>query len=134
MLYSRFGLLMALVLCLSLTGCARQAETIRHISDETGFSMAFSAWRGKSDQTMELAAGEELWVEIDCRAGSLSLRLRGAGGEESYEGKRLIKKTFSMKVASDDTFTLSVEGNDAEGSLLVRRMNRQGHDRYESAR
>lgn len=124
MLYSRFGLLMALVLCLSLTGCTRQAETIRHISDETGFSMAFSAWRGKSDQTMELAPGEELWVEIDCRAGSLSLCLRGAGGEDAYGGRDLVKEAFSLKVASNDTFTMSVKGNGAEGSMLVRRMAR----------
>ena len=124
MLYSRFGLLIALALCLSLAGCARPAGEMKQVSDETGFSMVFSAWRGKSDQTMTLASGEELWVEVDCRQGSLSLRLRGEGGEDAYEGHGLVQGSFSMKVRSDDVFTLSVEGDGAEGSLLVRRMKK----------
>ena len=86
--------------------------------------MVFSTWRGKGDEQMALASGEELWVEVDCRQGSLSLRLRGEGGEDTYEGHGLVKGSFSMKVQSDDMFTLSVEGDGAEGSLLVRRMKK----------
>ena len=124
MLYSRFGLLIALLLCLSLCGCTRTAGEMKRVSDETGFSMVFSAWRGKGDEQMALASGAELWVEVDCRQGSLSLRLRGEGGEDAYEGHGLVKGSFSMKVRSDDVFTLSVEGDGAEGSLLVRRMKK----------
>ena len=124
MLYSRFGLLIALLLCLSLAGCARTAGEMKQVSEETGFSMVFSAWRGKGDEQMALASGAELWVEVDCCQGSLSLRLRGEGGEDAYEGHGLVKGSFSMKVRSDDVFTLSVEGDGAEGSLLVRRMKK----------
>ena len=124
MLYSRFGLLIALLLCLSLAGCARPVGEMKQVSEETGFSMVFSAWRGNSDQAMTLESGEELRVEVDCRQGSLSLRLRGEGGEDAYEGHGLVKGSFSMKVRSDDVFTLSVEGDGAEGSLLVKRMKK----------
>ena len=124
MLYSRFGILIALLLCLSLCGCTRTAGEMKRVSDETGLSMVFSAWRGKGDEQMALASGEERWVEVDCRQGSLSLRLRGEGGEDAYEGHGLVKGSFSMKVQSDDMFTLSVEGDGAEGSLLVRRMKK----------
>lgn len=124
MLYSRFGLLIALLLCLSLCGCTRTAGEMKRVSDETGFSFTFNAWRGKGDEQMALSSGEELWVEIDCRQGSLSLRLRGESGEDAYEGHGLVKGSFSIKVQSDDMFTLSVEGDRAEGSLLVRRMKK----------
>ena len=85
------------------------------------FDVTMDDWNGSNTFSMELAAGDEVKVDIHCSSGSVALNVTGKNGSAPYSGKALSDMAFTVTVEDADTYTFTLNGSKATGNLTVTR-------------
>ncbi len=103
-----------------LAACAPQGSVLILERDAgSTFDVTFSNWSKQETFTMELSQGDVVRIAIKCTKGSLALTVTGEGGSQPYAGNSLADMTFALTIAQTDTYTFTLTGANATGSLLA---------------
>ena len=103
-----------------LASCAPQGSVMMLEQDAgSTFDVTFRNWSKQEAFTMQLSQGDVVRIAIQCTKGSLALTVTGEGGSQPYAGNSLTDISFALTIAATDTYTFTLTGANATGSLLV---------------
>ncbi|MBE0600621.1 MAG: hypothetical protein IH607_02455 [Firmicutes bacterium] len=111
------------ILCamaLALSSCASKGSvTIVEKTPNRAFDITMKAWTLQDTVTLNLNAGDELHVDIQCETGDVAMDIAGQNGSTPYSGKALADMTFTVTVEETDTYTVTLKGNQATGTVTL---------------
>ncbi|MGN1370513.1 MAG: hypothetical protein ACI4WX_16695 [Aristaeellaceae bacterium] len=84
------------------------------------FSLEMKPLNSTLSEPYALHAGDTIQVEIDLRAGELSIFIGQEGKAPVYEGRNPDLTSFRVTIPEDGTYSLSVSGKQAKGSISFR--------------
>ena len=84
------------------------------------FSLEMKPLNCPLSEPYALHAGDTIQVEIDLRAGELSISIGQEGKAPVYEGHNPDLTSFRVTIPEDGTYSLSVSGKQAKGSISFR--------------
>lgn len=106
------------VLLLSLAGCAPSFEG-NSVKNGDSYALDIEAMNGTDSHTLELEQGDALSIQFETVKGSLSMEITSPDGAVIYQGDGTEATQFTLDVPADGAYTISVEGNKAQGSIRV---------------
>ena len=114
-----FGIILtACVLLLSLAGCAPSFEG-NSVKNADSYALDIEAMNGTDSHTLELEQGDTLQIQFETAKGSLFMEITAPDGSAIYQGDGTEATQFTLDVPADGAYTISVEGEKAQGSIRV---------------
>lgn len=119
----KHGLLIAaliLAVVLTLSSCASKGSVaIVETTPGLAFDISMKAWDGEDTVKLTLNAGDTVRVEIQCESGDMAMEISGQKGSTPYSGNALSAMAFTVTVEETDTYTVTLKGNKATGSVTL---------------
>lgn len=110
-------ILCSLVLVLSLTACGVHFDGSR-TGNSNEFVMDYKIFNKTDSQDLIVEKGETIHAEIIVEGGSLSFKIQKGDEVPAYEGKDVsISDEFDVDIEESGTYTVSVTGEKAKGSV-----------------
>ena len=114
--------LLTIAAILALSSCSQGGSvTVEETAPGQAYAVTMTDWNGTHTLTMNLSAGDEVRVEIQCSSGSVSLEMTGKSGSAPYSGKALSDMMFTVSAEEADSYTFEIKGSHATGSLGIAR-------------
>lgn len=104
-----------------LTACHTQSFSGSRIGNDHKLVMEYSIFNTTDSQTLKLNKGDVLDVKIVSDSGKLSVLLQNDEGESVYKGNDVPTSDFQIEIKESGTFELIVTGEQAKGSLSVKK-------------
>ncbi len=111
-----------IVICLfMLCACACGGTTFdgSRTGNKSALIMDFKVLNKTDFQELTLAAGDIVDFDIVNKAGSIDISLQKEGEEPVYEETDIQTSSFQVQIQDGGTYTLSVTGKKARGSVSV---------------
>ena len=110
-------ILCSLVLVLSLTACGVHFDGSR-TGNNNEFVMDYKIFNKTDSQDLIVEKGDTIHAEIIVEGGSLSFKIQKGDEVPAYEGKDVsISDEFDVDIEESGTYTVSVTGEKAKGSV-----------------
>lgn len=84
------------------------------------FSLVMESMNETRAATYSLTEGDAINVSVAPIAGTVDIFVTGSGGSIIYEGHNPEMEIFRVNITQTDTYTISVTGKKAEGSISFR--------------
>ena len=110
----------ALRLCLSLillNACSNAAFNGSSTGNDTQFIMEYSILNTSDHREMSLKTGDVIDTTIVSDAGSVDILVENSAGESIYSETNVPTSEFEIVISQDDTYTFTVTGHRAKGSV-----------------
>ena len=114
--FSQLIILGISILMLS-TACTKQVFNGSRSSNDTQFILDYSVMNCTKTQEMKLEEGTTVNVIIESNSGRVDILVEDAHREKIYKGDDADSGEFSLKIPKTDTYTFSVTGSNAKGSV-----------------
>jgi hypothetical protein len=108
-----------LLFVLILTACSSSDFDGSRIGNEHQFMMEYKVLNTTDVQLLEVKQGESVSFEIVSTAGKLDIVLQKDRDEPVYQGSDIPTGSFQVKIAESGTYTCSVTGKKAKGSVSI---------------
>ena len=112
---------LSMILCLFIlvltTACTKQVFDGSRSSNDKQFILDYSVMNCTKTQDMKLEEGTTVNVIIENNSGRVDIFVEDAHGEKIYKGDDADSGEFSLKIPKTDTYTFSVTGSNAKGSV-----------------
>ncbi len=108
-----------LCLLVLLAGCTAATFEGTAVTDENGFTMAYSIFNRREQAVLHLEAGDTLQVEAAHSDGSIDLVVGLAGEAPIYQGAGLDNAAFTLNIHQPGDYTITVTGHRAMGSISL---------------
>ena len=105
--------LAVVVLCVFCGSCGKSTFDGSRVANEDGLYLSFTMLDGTA------RAGESLSVRIALEAGTVDLVITAPDGTSAYTGTALTDGAFSVGLAADGTYTITVTGSRAAGTVEI---------------
>lgn len=114
-----FGIALTVcVLLLSLAGCTPSFEG-NSVKNADSYALDIEAMNGTDSHILELEQGDTHQIQFETAKGSLSMEITSPDGTAIYQGDGTEATQFTLEVPADGAYTISVEGEKAQGSIRV---------------
>jgi len=112
-----FMALIALVSC--AIGCKSDDSTFSgsKTGNDNQFLVDFDALNSTLSHTMPLLEGDRIETTINIEKGDVDILVQSASGRVIYQGNDVETCSFVLEVQEADTYTFSITGSKAEGSV-----------------
>lgn len=113
------------ILCfgLLLTSCREASFDGSRTGNDSQFLMEYSVFNSSDAQELELEKEDVIDVEVVSDAGEVSITIQKEDEEPVYEGHDVPTGAFQVKVKDGGTYTVTVTGEHAEGSVSFVKQN-----------
>lgn len=111
--------LAVVVLCVFCGSCGKSTFDGSRVADEDGLYLSFTMLDGTEEVAITARAGESLSVRIALEAGTVDLVITAPDGTSAYTGTALTDGAFSVGLAADGTYTITVTGSRAAGTVEI---------------
>lgn len=105
-----------LLLCVLLSACGQSVFDGSRVKSESEFTLMFRSFNGTESHAFDLCRGDGIWVEIDCKDGTLSVTIQKDGDEPVYCGSDPLSGGFLVEIQEDGDYQITVTGEHAKGS------------------
>lgn len=110
-------MLCILVLSFSLAACASTFDGTRTGNDRE-FWMEYEILNKTDSQDLNLQSGDSIDASIVVEQGALAIQIQKGDDKPIYESSGIrLSNTFQVAVEESGTYTVTVTGNDAKGSV-----------------
>lgn len=115
----KFSLLIILVILILTvaTGCSKQVFDGSRTGNDEQFIMDYSVLNTTETHEMELKQGMIIKVNIESISGHVDILVTGDDGVEIIGSGNDSSSNFSFEIPKTGTYTFSVTGNKAKGSV-----------------
>ncbi len=100
----------------SLTVCSAEFNG-SSTGNDTQFIMEYSILNTSDSRNMTLKAGDIIHTSIVSNSGSVSIEIETSAGEVIYSDEDIPTSDFEIVIPQDDTYTFTVTGSRASGSV-----------------
>jgi hypothetical protein len=100
-----------------VAGCGKQVFDGSSTGNDVQFVLDYTVLNCTKTHDMKLEKGTEVDVIIENTSGSLDILVTGSNGESIYKGDDADSGEFSIEIPEKDTYTFSVTGRKAKGSV-----------------
>ncbi len=108
-----------LLFALILTACSSSDFDGSRIGNEHQFMLEYKVLNTTDVQLLEVKQGDSVSFEIVSTAGKLDIVLQKDRLEPVYQGSDIQTGSFQVKIAESGTYTCSVTGKKAKGSVSI---------------
>lgn len=109
--------LLALWMLVIVTGCAQPEFNGNRTGNNSQFVMDYTVLSRTETHEMDLQEGDVVNVEIENTSGRLDVQITGPDGQVIYQGDDADSGAFSITIPKTGTYTFSVTGDGARGSV-----------------
>ncbi len=110
-------ILCSFILILSVTACGADFDGSR-TGNSNEFLMDYKVFNKTDSQDLIVEKGDTIHVEIIVEGGSISFKIQKDGEVPVYEGEDVsISDEFDIDIEESGTYTVSVTGQKAKGSV-----------------
>lgn len=112
-----FYILCSLILVLSLTACKSDFDGSR-TGNESAFVMDYKVLNKMDSQDLTVEKGDTIHAKLIVEGGSLSVQIQKDDKAPVYEGEDVsVSDEFDIHIEESGTYTVSVTGENAKGSV-----------------
>ena len=123
----RFAIFSLLVsLCVMLSGCAASDFDGSRVANEGGFWLEYSMLNREYTADLALSEGDQLEVVIAQTAGDVDVTVGLPGKDPLYRGNGQQNGEFKLPISEAGTYSISVTGHKAKGSVSITRVPAAG--------
>ena len=111
---------LACIVCFSLTllsACNHAAFNGSSTGNDTQFIMEYSILNTSDYREMALKAGDIIDTTIVSDDGSVDIQIENSAGASVYSETDVPTSAFEIVISQDDTYTFTVTGHRAKGSV-----------------
>ena len=108
------------ILCLSLVllnACGNATFNGSSTGNDTQFIMEYSILNTSDHREMSLKTGDVIDTTIVSDAGSVDIQVENSAGDSIYSETDVPTSEFEIPISQDDTYTFTVTGHGAKGSV-----------------
>lgn len=109
--------IMLILTIIMAAGCAKPAFNGNRTSNDKQFIMDYTILNTTKTHEMKLQEGTVIDVVLEDNSGRLDVLVIDSSGKELYKGDNASSGKFSLKVPKTDTYTFSVKGTNAKGTV-----------------
>ena len=118
-------ILCSFILILSLTACGADFDGSR-TGNSNEFVMNYKVFNKTDSQNLIVEKGDTIHAEIVVEGGSLSIKIQKDDEVPIYEGVDVsFSDEFDVEINESGTYTVSVTGEKAKGSVIWRKRKAQ---------
>ena len=110
----------ACILCFSLVllnACGNATFNGSSTGNDTQFIMEYRILNTSDHREMSLKTGDVIDTTIVSDAGSVDILVENSAGESIYSETNVPTSEFEIVISQDDTYTFTVTGHKAKGSV-----------------
>lgn len=111
-----------LIITVSFTACTTADFNGSRKGNDSQLIMDYKVLNTTDSQELELETGDIVDFEVVSRSGKVDILLQKGEEEPVYEGLDIPTSAFQVKIFESGTYTVSVRGKKAKGSVSVSRM------------
>ena len=113
--------MIGIMISVMLTSCGTEPTfNGSRTSDGTNFFMEYCILNRMESQDLEMKEGDIIDVEIVSDSGNLAVTIQKGDEDPIYSGNELPTSSFSVGVPKEGTYTITVTGKKAKGSVSFR--------------
>ncbi len=108
------------IVCFSLTllsACGYATFNGSSTGNDTQFIMEYSILNTSDHRKLSLEMGDIIDTTVVSDAGSVDIQVENSVGESIYSEKDVPTSEFEIVISQDDTYTFTVTGHSAKGSV-----------------
>lgn len=112
----------AILLCVAAALlCYRNAPVFQgeKVKTSDAYALDIRRMNGTDSHLLLLSRGDSLHVHFETSHGRLPLRISEENGAELYSGDGELCTDFDLTVPNDGSYTITVTGKDAAGSIII---------------
>ena len=114
-----FTSILILVSVVSFSACNFTKFDGSRTGNESQLIMQYDVLNMTDSQKLKLAAGDILRFDVVSQSGSVDIQLQKGEEDPIYEGTDIPTSAFQVVIQDDGTYTVSVTGKKAKGSVSV---------------
>ena len=108
---------LTLSLCLSSCGYSSSKFTGSKTSNDNQFLADFDVLNSTISATLDLKAGESVDTSFEVNKGTVDILVKNEKGTVAYRGDAIKSESFSIGIIEDGSYTFSITGRKAKGSV-----------------
>ena len=108
------------ILCISLTllsACGHATFNGSSTGNDSQFIMEYSVLNTSDHRKLSLKAGDVIDTAVVSDDGSVDIQVENSAGEAIYSETDVPTSAFEIVIQEDDTYTFTVTGHEAKGSV-----------------
>ena len=116
----KLGFACILCLCFSLVllnACGNATFNGSSTGNDTQFIMEYRILNTSDHREMSLKTGDVIDTTIVSDAGSVDIQVENSAGDSIYSETDVPTSEFEIPISQDDTYTFTVTGHGAKGSV-----------------
>lgn len=112
--------LICVLMCIMVTACGKDATfNGSKVKNENDLQMEYTIFNTTEQHEFDLEEGDRVIVDFEGEEGSISLTIQKDGEDYIYAGNKMHNGSFSVEAPEAGTYTVTVEGKNAKGSIHV---------------
>lgn len=118
----------AALLAANLFPTARPAFNGSRVRGEAQYLLDFTALNGTETHTLTLKEGDTLQCVWQIGQGTVDIMIGGPEGGKLFQGNHIDQASFTLTAVQGDDYTITVTGQNARGSIDIRRAGTSGEE------